>query len=112
MIGGEQKPAMRVQVDRAKLHTRGLALEDVRTAIAVATSNAPEGGKRCKSRNETAIPAPYASNLEGLIEGFSAELWRKTLARNCALNSDSASTSVFAVDALMCPTTAYDLRSR
>jgi multidrug efflux pump subunit AcrB len=43
-IGGEQKPAVRVQVDPAKLQTRGLALEDVRTAIALATSNAPKGG--------------------------------------------------------------------
>src|SRR3981081_1165770 len=44
LIGGEQKPAVRVQVDPAKLETRGLALEDVRTAIALATSNAPKGG--------------------------------------------------------------------
>jgi multidrug efflux pump subunit AcrB len=44
VIGGEQKPAVRVQVDPAKLQTRGLALEDVRTAIALATSNAPKGG--------------------------------------------------------------------
>jgi hydrophobe/amphiphile efflux-1 (HAE1) family protein len=44
VIGGEQKPAVRVQVDPAKLETRGLALEDVRTAIALATSNAPKGG--------------------------------------------------------------------
>jgi hydrophobe/amphiphile efflux-1 (HAE1) family protein len=44
VIGGEQKPAVRVQVDPAKLQTRGLALEDVRTAITLATSNAPKGG--------------------------------------------------------------------
>jgi multidrug efflux pump subunit AcrB len=43
VIGGEQKPAVRVQVDPAKLQTRGLALEDVRTAITLATSNAPKG---------------------------------------------------------------------
>jgi hydrophobe/amphiphile efflux-1 (HAE1) family protein len=43
VIGGEQKPAVRVQVDPAKLQTRGLALEDVRTAINLATSNAPKG---------------------------------------------------------------------
>jgi hydrophobe/amphiphile efflux-1 (HAE1) family protein len=43
-IGGEQKPAVRVQVDPAKLQTRGLTLEDVRSAIALATSNAAKGG--------------------------------------------------------------------
>ena len=32
MIGGEQKPAIRVQVDPAKLPSRGLTLEDVRGA--------------------------------------------------------------------------------
>jgi hypothetical protein len=45
-----------------KLQTRGLALEDVRTMNALATSNAPKGGKRCKSwmlnPNGTAIPRP------------------------------------------------------
>jgi hydrophobe/amphiphile efflux-1 (HAE1) family protein len=42
-IGGEQKPAIRVQVDPAKLQTRGLTLEDVRGVLAVATTNAAKG---------------------------------------------------------------------
>ena len=33
IIGGEQKPAVRVQVDPAKLQTRGLTLEDVRGVL-------------------------------------------------------------------------------
>ena len=33
IIGGEQKPAIRVQVDPAKLQTRGLTLEDVRGVL-------------------------------------------------------------------------------
>ena len=36
-IGGEQKPAVRVQVDPAKLQTRGLTFEDVRTVLGIAT---------------------------------------------------------------------------
>jgi hydrophobe/amphiphile efflux-1 (HAE1) family protein len=42
-IGGEQKPAVRVQVDPAKLETRGLTLEDVRGVLAVANSDASKG---------------------------------------------------------------------
>ena len=44
VIGGEQKPAVRIQVDPAKLQARGLTLEDVRGTIALATSNAAKGG--------------------------------------------------------------------
>jgi multidrug efflux pump len=42
-IGGEQKPAIRVQVDPAKLQTRGLTLEDVRGVLGIANTNAAKG---------------------------------------------------------------------
>jgi len=42
-IGGEQKPAIRVQVDPAKLQTRGLTLEDVRAVLGIANTNAAKG---------------------------------------------------------------------
>ena len=42
-IAGEQKRAVRVQVDQAKLATMGLTLEDVRTVLITATVNAPKG---------------------------------------------------------------------
>jgi hydrophobe/amphiphile efflux-1 (HAE1) family protein len=42
-IGGEQKPAVRVQVDPAKLQTRGLTFEDVRGVLVNATTNAAKG---------------------------------------------------------------------
>jgi hydrophobe/amphiphile efflux-1 (HAE1) family protein len=42
-IGGEQKPAIRVQVDPAKLAATGLTLEDVRGVIVTATSDAAKG---------------------------------------------------------------------
>src|SRR5262247_1663127 len=43
IIGGEQKPAIRVQVDPAKLQTRGLTLEDVRGVLGIANTNAAKG---------------------------------------------------------------------
>ena len=43
VIGGEQKPAVRVQVDPAKLHARGLTFEDVRGVLAVANTDASKG---------------------------------------------------------------------
>ena len=42
-IGGQQRPAIRVQVDPAKLTSRGLTFEDVRSALANATTDAPKG---------------------------------------------------------------------
>jgi hydrophobe/amphiphile efflux-1 (HAE1) family protein len=42
-IGGEQKPAVRVQVDPEKLQARGLSLEDVRGVLAIANSDASKG---------------------------------------------------------------------
>ena len=42
-IGGQQKPAIRVQIDPAKLVAKGLSLEDVRAAIAITTVDAPKG---------------------------------------------------------------------
>jgi HAE1 family hydrophobic/amphiphilic exporter-1 len=42
-IGGQQKPAIRVQVDPAKLVAKGLSLEDIRSAIAITTVDSPKG---------------------------------------------------------------------
>ena len=42
-IGGQQKPAVRVQVDPAKIAALGVQLEDIAGVIAVATTNAPKG---------------------------------------------------------------------
>ena len=43
-VGGGVQPAVRVQVDPAVLAGLGLGLEDVRNALASATSNQPKGG--------------------------------------------------------------------
>jgi hydrophobic/amphiphilic exporter-1 (mainly G- bacteria), HAE1 family len=42
-IGGEQKPAIRVQIDPAKLVAKNLSLEEVRAQLAITTVNTPKG---------------------------------------------------------------------
>jgi multidrug efflux pump subunit AcrB len=42
-IGGQQQPAVRVQIDPARLAEKGLTLEDVRGVVAQATVNAAKG---------------------------------------------------------------------
>src|SRR5262249_2598290 len=42
-IGGEQKPAIRIQIDPAKLVAKNLSLEDVRSQLAITTVNSPKG---------------------------------------------------------------------
>jgi hydrophobe/amphiphile efflux-1 (HAE1) family protein len=42
-IGGQQRPAIRVQVDPAKLTARGLTLEDMRSALTNATTDVAKG---------------------------------------------------------------------
>jgi hydrophobic/amphiphilic exporter-1 (mainly G- bacteria), HAE1 family len=43
IVGGQQKPAVRVQLDPAKLVTKNLSMEDVRTALSKQTTNAAKG---------------------------------------------------------------------
>ncbi|HVX75555.1 MAG TPA: multidrug efflux RND transporter permease subunit [Bradyrhizobium sp.] len=43
IIGGQQKPAIRVQIDPAKLVAKGLSLEDIRSVITNTTVDSPKG---------------------------------------------------------------------
>ena len=43
VIGGQQKPAIRIQVDPAKIASMGIQLEDIAGVIGSATVNAPKG---------------------------------------------------------------------
>ncbi|MGN1288117.1 MAG: efflux RND transporter permease subunit, partial [Bradyrhizobium sp.] len=52
-IGGQQKPAIRVQVDPAKLVAKGLSLEDIRGQIAITTTDSPKGNIDGASRAYT-----------------------------------------------------------
>jgi HAE1 family hydrophobic/amphiphilic exporter-1 len=42
-IGGQQKPAMRIQIDPRKVAARGLQIDTVRATIVNSTTNAPKG---------------------------------------------------------------------
>jgi hydrophobic/amphiphilic exporter-1 (mainly G- bacteria), HAE1 family len=50
-IGGQQKPAVRVQVDPVKLAAVGLQMEDVATVISAATVDAPKGSINGNTRS-------------------------------------------------------------
>jgi hydrophobic/amphiphilic exporter-1 (mainly G- bacteria), HAE1 family len=52
-IGGQQKPAIRIQLDPAKLVAKGLSLEDVRAQLAVTTVDNPKGSIRGETRSFT-----------------------------------------------------------
>ena len=43
LVSGQQKPAVRIQLDPAKLVAKGLSLEDVRAQLSVATVDSPKG---------------------------------------------------------------------
>ncbi|MGH6740980.1 MAG: efflux RND transporter permease subunit, partial [Bradyrhizobium sp.] len=49
----EQKPAVRIQVDPAKLATKGLTLEDIRGVVVTATTNAAKGTLNSANRSLT-----------------------------------------------------------
>jgi len=52
-IGGQQKPAVRVQVDPLKLAALGLQMEDVASVINIATVDAPKGSLNGHAHNYT-----------------------------------------------------------
>ncbi|MDI7862208.1 efflux RND transporter permease subunit [Rhizobiaceae bacterium n13] len=53
LVVGQQKPAVRVQVDPTKIASLGLSLEDVRTAIVSTTTDTPKGSIQGKTRTYT-----------------------------------------------------------
>jgi len=52
-IGGQQKPAIRIQIDPAKLVAKGISLEDVRNQIAITTVDSPKGNVDGTTRSYT-----------------------------------------------------------
>ncbi|WP_114945016.1 multidrug efflux RND transporter permease subunit [Microvirga calopogonii] len=53
VIGGQQKPAIRVQLDPTKLVNKNLSLEDVRAKLAISTVDAPKGSIDGQTRSFT-----------------------------------------------------------
>jgi HAE1 family hydrophobic/amphiphilic exporter-1 len=52
-IGGQQKPAVRIQIDPRKVAALGLQIDNVRSAIVAGTSNAPKGALTGPKQNLT-----------------------------------------------------------
>lgn len=69
-IGGQQKPAIRIQVDPAKLASRGMTLEDVRAQIAIVTVAAAKGSIDTPDRSYTV----YAND-----QLLDAKLWNDVI---------------------------------
>ncbi len=66
LVGGQQKPAIRVQIDPARLAAMGMTMEDVRQVLTDATVNSPKGsidGQRqaftVQANDQLTEPAPY-----------------------------------------------------
>ncbi len=52
-VGGQQKPAIRIQIDPAKLVAKGLSLEDIRSQITLTTVDSPKGNIDGSTRSYT-----------------------------------------------------------
>src|SRR5207253_613055 len=64
---GQQKPAIRIQIDPIKLASTGLSLEDVRNTINNASTNAPKGNIEVGPRGFTI----YGNDQITTAEAFS-----------------------------------------
>ena len=65
-IGGQQKPAIRIQLDPAKLVAKGLSLEDVRTPLSITTVDNPKGTITGPTRSYTIYTNDQLTAVQGL----------------------------------------------
>ena len=79
-IGGQQKPAIRVQIDPAKLVAKGLQLEDVRNQIAVTTVDSPKGNIDGEKRAYTIYANDQLLDRQGLERRHHRLSQRRTFA--------------------------------
>src|SRR5579871_5652417 len=73
LVGGQQTPAIRVQVDPAKLASMGMTLEDVRTALTNITVDQPKGSIDGSDRSYTIYANDQLTQAEaynGVIIGY------------------------------------------
>ncbi len=75
-IGGQAKPAIRVQIDPARLAAMGMTMEDVRQVLTNATVNSPKGsidGRRQSftllANDQLTEPAPYGDLIVAYRNG-------------------------------------------
>ncbi len=74
-IGGQQKPAMRIQLDPHKLAALGLQIDNVRAAITNSTVNAPKGSLNGSRQNRTIYANDQildAATWNELVVGYNA----------------------------------------
>ncbi len=76
IVGGQQKPAIRVQIDPARIAAMGLTMEDVRTVLTNATVNSPKGsidGSRqsftVQANDQLTEPADYGKLIVAYRNG-------------------------------------------
>ncbi len=64
LVGGQQTPAVRVQVDPARLAGLGLTLEDVRNTLTQSTANQPKGSVDGKTQSYTVYANDQRTHAE------------------------------------------------
>ncbi len=60
-IGGQQKPAVRIQLDPRKIAARGLQIDNIRASIVASTTNAPKGSIVGPQRASPSMPTTRSS---------------------------------------------------
>jgi HAE1 family hydrophobic/amphiphilic exporter-1 len=73
-IGGQQKPAVRIQLDPRKIAARGLQIDNVRAQIVAQTTNAPKGSITGPNQGLTVYANDQildASGWQNLVIGYS-----------------------------------------
>ena len=65
-VGGQQQPAIRIQIDPAKLVEKNLQLEDVRAQIGIATVDSPKGSINGERQAFTIFDNDQLTHAEGV----------------------------------------------
>jgi hydrophobic/amphiphilic exporter-1 (mainly G- bacteria), HAE1 family len=74
-IGGQQKPAVRIQLDPNKIAARGLLIDNVRAKIVASTTNAPKGSINGGQQGMTIYANDQILDAEGwkdLVVGYTS----------------------------------------
>src|SRR5579863_3854914 len=74
IIGGEQKPAVRLEIDPRKVAARGLQYDNIRSAIAAQTTNQPKGSTSGPQQGLTVYANDQildAAGWKNLVVGYS-----------------------------------------
>ena len=75
-IGGQQKPAIRVQVDPQALANRGISLEDVRNVLGQANVDQPKGTLNSPRQTFTSTPMISCSSRTPIKPDHRLPQWR------------------------------------